>query len=45
VEEELEYCNRIFRRHPGWLIIDVTKKSIEESAAEIVAKKFASESD
>ena len=38
VEEELEYCRRLYRRHPEWLIIDVTNKSVEESAAEILKK-------
>ncbi|HTP66636.1 MAG TPA: pyruvate, water dikinase regulatory protein [Geobacteraceae bacterium] len=38
VEEELEFCRRLYRRHPEWLIIDVTNKSVEESAAEILKK-------
>jgi regulator of PEP synthase PpsR (kinase-PPPase family) len=38
VEEELEYCRRLYRKHPEWLIIDVTNKSVEESAAEILKK-------
>ena len=41
VEEELEFCRRLYRRHPRWMVIDVTNKSVEESAAEIVSKKFA----
>ncbi len=38
VEEELEYCRRLYRKHPEWLVIDVTNKSVEESAAEILKK-------
>lgn len=38
VEEELEYCRRFYRQHPEWLIIDVTSKSVEESAAEILKR-------
>ncbi len=45
VEEELEFCRKLYRRHPGWMVIDVTNKSVEESAAEIVAKKFALRTD
>jgi len=45
VEEELEFCRRLYRRHPRWMVIDVTNKSVEESAAEIVAKKFALRTD
>lgn len=38
VVEELEYCRQFYRKHPEWLIIDVTNKSVEESAAEILKK-------
>lgn len=38
IEEELNYCRRLYRRNPQWLVIDVTKKSVEESAAEIIQK-------
>ncbi|MBI5657274.1 MAG: pyruvate, phosphate dikinase/phosphoenolpyruvate synthase regulator [Geobacter sp.] len=38
IEEELEWCRRIFRRNPQWQVIDVTNKSVEESAAEILRK-------
>ncbi|WP_298436242.1 pyruvate, water dikinase regulatory protein [Geobacter sp.] len=38
VEEELETCRRLYRRNPGWLVIDVTRKSVEESAAEILQR-------
>jgi regulator of PEP synthase PpsR (kinase-PPPase family) len=38
IEEELEWCRRIFRKNPQWQVIDVTRKSVEESAAEILKK-------
>jgi regulator of PEP synthase PpsR (kinase-PPPase family) len=38
VEEELRYCRRLYRKHPEWPVIDVTNKSVEESAAEILKK-------
>lgn len=38
VEDEIQYARTIFRRHPEWPVIDVTNKSIEESAAEILKK-------
>ena len=38
VEDELEFCRRLYRRHPEWLVIDVTNKSVEESAAELLKK-------
>jgi [pyruvate, water dikinase]-phosphate phosphotransferase / [pyruvate, water dikinase] kinase len=38
VEDELAYCRRYYRSHPGWVVIDVTNKSVEESAAEIMSR-------
>jgi len=38
VAEEVDYCRRYFRCHPRWFIIDVTKKSVEESASEIMKR-------
>jgi hypothetical protein len=38
VEDELTFCRRFYRSHPEWLIIDVTNKSVEESAAEILSR-------
>lgn len=43
VTEELEHCRRIFARNPRWLIVDVTGKSVEETAAEILDKLFGRE--
>ncbi len=38
VEEEIEACRLIYRRHPDWLVIDVTNRSVEEAAAEILRR-------
>lgn len=38
VEEELTHCRRLYRKNPEWLVIDVTNKSVEESAAEILSR-------
>ncbi len=38
VEEEIAFCRQYFRRHPAWAIIDVTNKSVEESASEILRR-------
>jgi regulator of PEP synthase PpsR (kinase-PPPase family) len=36
VREELEFAQRIFREHPGWPVIDVTGRAIEETAVIIL---------
>lgn len=36
VKTELEYAEAIFRRHPKWLVIDVTNRAIEETASIIL---------
>jgi [pyruvate, water dikinase]-phosphate phosphotransferase / [pyruvate, water dikinase] kinase len=38
VKEELQFCRKLYQKHPEWLMIDVTNKSVEESAAEILKK-------
>jgi regulator of PEP synthase PpsR (kinase-PPPase family) len=38
VEEEIAFCRQYYRRHPEWLLIDVTNKSVEESASEILRR-------
>jgi regulator of PEP synthase PpsR (kinase-PPPase family) len=43
VLEELEYCRSIVAQHPGWILIDVTGKSVEETAAEILDSCFGRE--
>lgn len=36
VQRELAYGEMLFRSHPGWSVIDVTNKPIEEIASEIL---------
>lgn len=38
VEDEIAFCRQYYRRHPHWIIIDVTNKSVEESASEILRR-------
>ena len=38
VEEEITYCKRLYRRHPEWMVIDVTNKSVEEASSEIMRR-------
>ena len=38
VEEEITFCRQYYRHHPEWLMIDVTNKSVEESASEILRR-------
>jgi len=35
IQRELAWVRDIVRRHPGWTTVDVTRKAIEETAAEI----------
>jgi len=36
--DELICCKQLYRRNPKWLTIDVTHKSVEESASDIIKK-------
>lgn len=36
IRQELAYSQEIFQRNPGWPIIDVTNKPVEETASEVV---------
>lgn len=38
VEDEVTYCKRLYRQHQDWLIIDVTNKSVEEAASDIMRR-------
>ncbi len=38
VDNELTYARQLFRKHPQWLVIDMTSKAIEEAAGEILKK-------
>ena len=35
VEEEIKFARRLFSKH-GWPVIDVTRRSVEETSAEII---------
>jgi regulator of PEP synthase PpsR (kinase-PPPase family) len=39
VRRELACARDLFRRHPGWTVVEVTDKPIEEIASEILAAK------
>lgn len=41
VQRETAYARDIFQSHPGWRVVEVTDKPIEEIAAEILALKEA----
>jgi [pyruvate, water dikinase]-phosphate phosphotransferase / [pyruvate, water dikinase] kinase len=43
VREELEFCRKVFAAHPDWMVVDVTGKSVEETAAEITERIFGKE--
>jgi regulator of PEP synthase PpsR (kinase-PPPase family) len=43
VQRELRYALEIFQNHPSWKVIDVTGKSIEETASEILDRLFGKE--
>jgi [pyruvate, water dikinase]-phosphate phosphotransferase / [pyruvate, water dikinase] kinase len=36
--DELICCKQMFRRNPQWLVIDITHKSVEEAASDILKK-------
>lgn len=36
IRDELEYAQAIFRRNPGWLVIDVSGRAIEETSSLIM---------
>jgi hypothetical protein len=38
VEDELSYCKQLYRRHPEWMVINVTNKSVEEAASEVMRR-------
>lgn len=38
VEEEIAFCRQFYRRHPDWIVIDVTTRSVEETASEILRR-------
>lgn len=38
VEEEISSCKKLYRKHPEWMVINVTNKSVEEAASEIMRR-------
>jgi regulator of PEP synthase PpsR (kinase-PPPase family) len=38
VEDELAYCKQLYRRHPEWMVVNVTNKSVEEVASDIMRR-------
>ena len=38
VEEEIACCKQLYRKHPEWMVINVTNKSVEEAASEIMRR-------
>jgi regulator of PEP synthase PpsR (kinase-PPPase family) len=36
VRAELEYAHDLFRKHPGWMVVDVSGRAIEETATIIL---------
>ena len=41
VRRELRFCHEVYRRHPTWIVVDVTGKAIEEVAASICSLRKA----
>jgi regulator of PEP synthase PpsR (kinase-PPPase family) len=41
VRRELHFCHDVYRRHPTWIVVDVTAKAIEEVAANICPQRIA----
>jgi regulator of PEP synthase PpsR (kinase-PPPase family) len=42
VEDELAYCKKLYRSHPEWMVINVTNKSVEEAASDIMRRMDSS---
>jgi len=36
VEDELSACRKLYRKHPEWYILNITNRSVEEAASEIM---------
>ena len=37
IESELEHARKIYRKHTGWTVLDVTRRAVEETASDLVA--------
>lgn len=38
VEDEIAFCRHLYRSNPQWVMVNVTNKSVEESASEILRR-------
>lgn len=38
VEEELSVCRHLYRQHPDWMVLNITNKSVEEAASDIMRR-------
>lgn len=38
VEDEISACRQLYRKHPEWYIVNITNKSVEEAASEIMRR-------
>jgi regulator of PEP synthase PpsR (kinase-PPPase family) len=38
VEDEIAACRQLYRKHPEWFILNITNKSVEEAASEILRR-------
>jgi regulator of PEP synthase PpsR (kinase-PPPase family) len=36
IRRELDYCHSLYRAHPSWTVLDITRKAIEETASSIL---------
>lgn len=36
IRRELEYARKVFAEHPGWTVIDITRKAVEETATTVL---------
>ncbi len=39
IAQEIAYAQQVFREHPGWPVMDITGKAVEETAADIMRIK------
>ena len=38
VEDEISACRQLYRKHPEWYVLNITNKSVEEAASEIMRR-------
>jgi len=38
VEDEISSCRQLYRKHPEWYVLNITNKSVEEAASEIMRR-------